>query len=102
VYSYLLPIGSVVQLKGAEKCVMIFGILQKNAVSENEVKTIDYIGVPYPAGYINNMINIGFNNEQIEKVVFKGYENGDEWTNFKHALELAEKINEKKNEIEES
>ena len=97
-YDYLLPIGTVVQLKDAEKYIMIFGVLQKSVVDDNVIHW-DYIGVPYPSGFISSKLNIGFNHDEIENVIFKGFENGDDWSNFKSALEIAEVINEKKNMI---
>lgn len=45
----LLPIGSVVLLKDATKKLVIIGILQVNP-SENKI--YDYLGVPYPEGYV--------------------------------------------------
>ena len=45
----LLPIGSVVRLKDAEKYLMIFGIKQSTSEQENE-EVSDYICVPYPEG----------------------------------------------------
>lgn len=98
-YDYLLPIGTVVQLKGAEKYLMIFGVLQKQVTPEKEIRYVDYIAVPFPVGYINNTINIGFNHDQIEKIVFRGFEDGDDWTHFKQALESAERINKTRDEI---
>ena len=95
-YDYLLPIGTVVKLKDAEKCLMIFGVLQKSQLENGEVRKVDYIGVPHPAGFITSSFNIGFNHDQIETVVAKGFENGTEWEDFKHALEYAEIINGKK------
>lgn len=39
-YSYLLPIGSVVKLKEAERLMMIFGVLQQNEKLEGRFLTI--------------------------------------------------------------
>ena len=47
----LLPIGSVVLLKDATKKLVIIGILQVNP-SENKI--YDYLGVPYPEGYVSS------------------------------------------------
>lgn len=51
----LLPIGSVVMLKDAEKPLMIYGIKQLD--TDNPEVEYDYIGVLYPEG---NMNWIGF------------------------------------------
>lgn len=84
-YEKLLPIGSVVKLKDATKLVMIFGILQANSsVSE---KTFDYIGVAYPEGHFDVRLQIGFNHENIEELLFKGYDS-PERQEFMGALEI--------------
>lgn len=47
----LLPIGSVVTLEGAEKKLMIVG---ESLVQEDDDTIYDYIGVPFPEGYIDS------------------------------------------------
>ncbi|MBE5037781.1 DUF4176 domain-containing protein [Subdoligranulum sp. DSM 109015] len=68
----LLPIGSVVTLQGTAKKVMIIGILQ---MQQESGKLYDYLGVPYPEGYISPKKNLVFNHELINDVVFTGYDN---------------------------
>lgn len=46
-----LPIGTVVLLKKGKKPLMIYGRTQK---IENVDNLVDYIGVPYPEGFISN------------------------------------------------
>ena len=78
-----LPIGSVVLLKGGTKKIMITGFCYIDKDNSSEV--YDYTGCLYPEGIINsNEINL-FNNEQIEKVFFKGFEDDEEF-NFKKVL----------------
>jgi len=67
----LLPIGSVIWLKDAERPLMIFGIKQENEDTHEEY---DYIGVLYPEGNIGTESQYLFMHSQIEKVVFKGYD----------------------------
>ena len=67
----LLPVGSVVKLRGEEKRVLIFGILQKPVNSD---QTYDYVGVPYPEGYLGDEYQYVFNNSDIAEVVFTGFE----------------------------
>ncbi|MBO5373346.1 MAG: DUF4176 domain-containing protein [Lachnospiraceae bacterium] len=74
----LLPIGSVIWLKEAEKALMIFGVKQSNLDTEEEY---DYIGVLYPEGNMGTESQFLFQHEDIEKVVFRGYEN-EERTEF--------------------
>lgn len=67
----LLPIGSVVLLKGGKKRLMIYGIKQTDNATEIEY---DYISVLYPEGNMGVAGQYLFNHEDIEQVYFKGYE----------------------------
>lgn len=67
----LLPIGSVIWLKDAERPLMIFGVKQENIDTHEEY---DYIGVVYPEGNMGTESQFLFMHEYIEKVVFRGYE----------------------------
>lgn len=68
----LLPIGSVVTLQGTAKKVMIIGILQ---MQPDTGRLYDYLGVPYPEGFVSAKKNLVFNHELINDVVFTGYDN---------------------------
>ena len=68
----LLPIGSIVLLRGAKKKMMIFGI--KQAQEEEPDKEYDYIGVMYPEGNMGADFQYLFNHADIERVFFRGYE----------------------------
>lgn len=74
----LLPIGSVVLLKGGKKRVMIYGIKQTDNATGIEY---DYISVLYPEGNMGEAGQYLFNHEDIEMVYFKGYEE-EERTEF--------------------
>lgn len=78
----LLPIGSIVLLKGAVKKLMIIGILQ---VKNKENQIHDYLGVPYPEGYIGDKNNFLFQHEDINDVIYVGYKN-PEWEVFIEAM----------------
>lgn len=67
----LLPIGSVIWLKDAEKPLMIFGVKQEDVESHEEY---DYIGVVYPEGNMGTESQFLFMHKDIEKVVFRGFE----------------------------
>lgn len=69
---HLLPIGSVVLLKDATKKLVIIGILQ---VNPQENKVYDYLGVPYPEGYIGADNNFLFNHDDVNDIIFSGYVN---------------------------
>lgn len=68
----LLPIGSIVLLKGGEKRLMICGILQSEA--SEDAKNYDYLGTLYPEGHIGEGFQYLFNHEDISEIVFRGYE----------------------------
>ena len=72
----LYPIGSLVTLKNATKPVMIAAIsYQKDGIR------YDYLGIPYPMGYIDKNLTIIFNNEDIKEINFYGYKDyiGDKY-----------------------
>ena len=78
----LLPIGSVILVKEAEKRMMIIGVLQQNG---NE--RYDYMGVLYPEGYMSQDEVYLFNHEDIDKVDFLGFVDIEHQT-FRNNLNL--------------
>lgn len=80
----LLPVGSVVLLKDATKKLMIIGILQVNP-SENKI--YDYLGVPYPEGFVGADNNFLFNHTDINDIIFTGYSNPERDT-FMKAMDV--------------
>lgn len=71
----LLPIGSVVLLKSGKKKVMIYG---RKQIHLDTGKMYDYISCLYPEGNVSPEFTFLFNHEDIEKVFFKGYIDGEE------------------------
>ncbi len=78
-----LPIGSVVLLKGGERELMItsYCVAPKGEVIVKGESTIpqegtiyEYGACLYPDGVIDPNMICSFNSEDIEKVVFRGYE----------------------------
>lgn len=70
----LLQIGSVVSLKGATRKLMIIGVI----VHDTQSNTIyDYIGEPFPEGYIDAETMFLFQHEDIQEVHFFGYVNAE-------------------------
>lgn len=69
VFDELLPIGSVVILKGATKKIMIFGIGQ---IDGTKNIAYDYVGVLYPEGNLGDGSHFLFNQNDIESVYFRG------------------------------
>lgn len=72
-FKELLPIGSVVLLKGGTKKLMITGI--KPMREDKPDVVFDYIGVTYPEGYLSNEYNFLFNHSEINDIIFRGYNN---------------------------
>ena len=65
-----LPLGSIVRLKNGKKKVMISGF----CLTASNGKLYDYCGYLYPEGVIvNNKIGM-FDHDQIEEVIFIGYD----------------------------
>lgn len=83
-FEHLLPIGSVVRLKNANRELLVFGILQKHPSHDQQ---FDYIAVPYPEGFFDPRLQIAFNHGQIESILFRGFED-DKHKAFRHSLEL--------------
>lgn len=79
----LLPIGSVVALRGGSKKLMIFGVKQR---ADEEGAVFDYIGVPFPEGNIGLEGQFFFQHEDIEQVYFMGCSDS-EWDSFVEELE---------------
>lgn len=69
----LLPVGSVVLLSGGTKKTVIMGILQKR--EEKEERVYDYLGIPYPEGYLGKDSSYLFDHENITEVYFRGLDN---------------------------
>ncbi|MBO5008346.1 MAG: DUF4176 domain-containing protein [Clostridia bacterium] len=93
----LLPIGSIVKLKGAKRKVMIFGVMQNSPSQPGVVH--DYISVAYPEGHFDPRLQIAFDDADIEEVVFRGYEDPDnERLKFLATLDMAKRLMDKKKE----
>lgn len=77
-----LPIGTVLLLKGGKKEVMITSycifptqVRKPNGDPvESAPKMYEYGGCVYPEGILDSNMACAFNHNQIEKIVFLGYE----------------------------
>jgi len=85
----LLPIGSVVLLKGGKKRIMICGRIQKKVDSD---EVYDYSACYYPEGIINPKELFLFNNDDIDEVYFVGFQDVEE---FKFRDYIYSKIEDK-------
>lgn len=67
--------GSIVQLNGGQKKIMIFGRLQKQA---DTGQIWDYIACLYPEGNVDLNHSYLFNHDQIERIYFMGFQDKEE------------------------
>ena len=70
-----LPIGSVVLLKEGTKKIMIYGRRQKSTGTGEEY---DYVACLYPEGNLTEEYIYLFNEESIEKIVFRGFSDAED------------------------
>ncbi len=82
-----LPIGTVVLLKGGEKKVMITSYLIFATNKDGKKVLYDYGACYYPEGAMDAKNAVGFNHEDIEKVVFKGLADDKEYKELRAALD---------------
>lgn len=71
------PIGTVCKLKNGQKYVMITGFCPI-VPNGSKQKTYDYCGCMYPEGVVSSEVNLVFNNEQVEQIIFEGFRNDEE------------------------
>lgn len=81
-YKDMLPIGSVVLLKGGDKRVMICGRIQAKA-GENVI--YDYSACYYPEGIIDPTTMFFFNRDAIDTIYFVGFQDKEE-LDFRHEV----------------
>ncbi|WEV56403.1 DUF4176 domain-containing protein [Ligilactobacillus acidipiscis] len=72
----LLPLGSIVQIKGEEKKLMIAG--RRTEITDDDGDEIekDYLAFRYPKG--SQEAPVFFNENKITVVIFKGYSNEED------------------------
>lgn len=70
-----LPVGSVVLLKGGKKRVIIIGRDRRDEAGE---KSWDYLACLYPEGFLGEEYAYLFDHEQIERIFFIGFQDGEE------------------------
>ena len=72
----LLPIGSIVLLKNGQKRVMVYG---RKQIQTGTNKLWDYIACLYPEGNIDETYCYLFNHEDIDRTIFIGYQDEEEF-----------------------
>lgn len=81
-YKDLLPIGSVVLLKGGNKRVMICGRIQTRA---GEEKIYDYSACYFPEGIVDTSNMFFFDRDAIDVIFFIGCQDEEE-LRFRHEV----------------
>ncbi len=87
----MLPIGSVVILKGGSKTLMIFGRKQMSTINN---KVWDYLACFYPEGSIGPEYCFLFNEEDVDEVVFMGYSDENNENFEKQLMNISKKEND--------
>lgn len=93
-FERVLPIGTIVLLKGAQKRVMIIGYCKY--MGNDTSKIYDYAGCVYPEGYLTPDTTALFDHDQIDVIFSLGFRNMIQHE-FQQKLELALKNMEKEN-----
>ena len=75
-YVGLLPLGSVVKLKESGGLLMIIGYFTIEQSRPDYVW--DYVGVVFPGGCLDTTQTYQFDKEQIEEIVYIGYEDEEQ------------------------
>lgn len=88
-YKNMLPIGSVVLLKGGNKRVMITGRILTKA---GEEKIYDYAACYYPEGIGATDGTFFFNKDAIERLYFVGFQDEEELTLKREVLDKLGKL----------
>ena len=86
----LLPIGTIVLLKGGTKRVLIVGYLPQEL---NSSEVYDYSGVPFPEGLIDSKKILLIDQNQIEKICHESI-NDDETSEIIKKVEELKKVNQ--------
>lgn len=74
-YENLLPLGSVVLVKGGNKRVMITGRIQARSGDE---RVYDYSACYYPEGIVNPREMFFFDHDGIDRLYFIGFQDEEE------------------------
>ena len=89
-----LPLGSVVLLKNAEKRIIICGRIK---IDIEQKQIYDYAGYLYPEGCLDSDEMILFNNRDIERIYFLGFQDEEERLFQEYIMEIMrEKAEEQK------
>lgn len=89
----LLPIGSVVLLEKSTKRMMVIGYLQQQ---EDTQQIWDYVGLPFPEGYMGSERTYLFNHAQIQRLFAIGYQDEEQFSFGAHLEKAVEELRKAK------
>ena len=89
----LLPIGSVVLLEKSSKRMMIIGYLQQQVDTQ---QVWDYVGLPYPEGYMGSERTYLFNHDQITRLFAIGYQDEEQFSFSTHLEKAVDGLRQEK------
>jgi len=79
----LLPLGSIVKIKGSNKKIMIIGnLVTCKKPKEDKIKLFDYVGCFYPEGISQMEMNIYFYDDEVEEIFSFGYCHDEKYLRF--------------------
>ena len=97
----LLPVGSIVILKGTEQKIMVAGVCQIVRETEEDVM-YDYSGVLHPYGFVDSEQIYLFDRDDIATVVSIGYMDDEQFRTFGILEDLNRKVRDGKMTIDEA
>lgn len=110
----MLPVGTVLSVKGNENLLMIIGLIVTN---EKTNMIYEYAACKYPFGVIGESEYVMFNNENIEEIFHRGLESENhekfveiskvvnhygEYANIEYDIDTYDKFLEIQNKLKES
>lgn len=92
----ILPIGTVVKLKGINTKIIICGYCSE---SENESNYVwDYSGFGFPLGYTKPDMIVSFDSDQIETIITYGFQDEEQLSYIEEFKEVIKDIEKGKKE----
>ena len=87
----LLPLGSVVSIRGHDSLVMICGRLQLDHPTK---KVYDYFACDHPLGIVDSAQGLLFNDDAIEKIFYVGFQDIEELSYQQSLMEYIRQQND--------